>query len=459
MMAVLLSSVTAQAQAVAVAPDTSVATVVVEEAATTDAPLAQGEATIDGTTEETAEETSAPEDNANADQVDAAPKAAALLECGGAPTVWIGESQAQSDLISRDQAWQAPLSAAQSQGRAFHLSAPAAVRLEAIANNEGDPALQLLDAAGETIAENDDANDSYNPQIITQLPAGDYCVFAEDLRRSMDLTLLVGLESHETLLASNELVCGPQTEALNLSQGDLTTSLAAGPLTQSFDGRKPGYARFTLSAPLAVSLRASTAGEADPLLALFDAAGNEIARNDDADGKNARLDFMPSLAAGSYCIGLRSATPSAGQITFSAQQIDPQEYKQRAYDRGEMVPLEDNYPLRDVTFNQSHGEVILQGPTVTWLHFDLDERSIVVVRTLGTPTGADTMLSLFDGSGEQLVQVDDTDSSRNAMIAPMILQPGRYFLALSDRASSNQRGAPLRPVVLMAERYIRASAD
>lgn len=389
----------------------------------------------------------------------AAVKSATVSACAGGAAVWVGGDSAGAQLNGVAQPWMLDLRASGPLGRMFRLSEPATVRLETQTKNKGDPLLHLLDAAGETIAESDDAAGTYNAQIVTHLEAGDYCIVAEDMRNRMDLTLLVGLEDHDSVLEASELACGPQTQAQDLGDKDLAAVLAAGPFTYQSDASRNGYVKFKVVEGGPLSLRATAGDGIDPMMALFDASGTQIADNNDADGVNARLDFVNGLPSGSYCVGIRSAAPADGQIAFSAQVLDIDSYKRTAYERGDLAPVDGSYPVGKLAFNRPHGEIILQGNAVTWMEFDLQDRSIVSLRTLGTPSGADTMLSLFDGTGELMVQVDDTDSSRNATIAPMVLQKGRYLVALSDRASSSQLGAPLRPVVLLAERYVRAPQE
>lgn len=379
--------------------------------------------------------------------------------CAGGTAAWLGDDSANAQLDGREAPWLVDLRGSEAQGRMFRLSEPATVRLETMTKNNGDPVLHLLDASGTTIAESDDAASSYNSQIVTDLDAGDYCVTADDMRNRMDLTLMVGLEAHDSILVANELACGPQTQAQDLRDKDLSAYLAKGPLTYQSDATGNGYVKFTTTGSEPLSLRATAGDSIDPMITLFDESGQQIASNNDADGVNARLDFLTGLPSGSYCIGVRSAAPADGKITLNAQVLDVETYKRAAYERGELAPLDGSYPLHPLIFNRQHGEIILQGNAVTWMEFDLKERSVIALRTLGTPSGADTMLSLFDESGELLVQVDDTDNSRNAAISPMVLQKGRYLVSLSDRASSAQFGAPLRPVVLVADRYLRAPQD
>lgn len=387
-----------------------------------------------------------------------APNAGMLTSCLTENPIWIGGETEQSDLSTRESPWQIELDSSQPQARAFRLSKPSTIRLETLTKNNGDPVLHLLDAAGEVVAQNDDAPNSYNSQIVTELPAGEYCVTAENMRGPTQMTLFVGLEHHESILTPPELACGPQTNAQILGDKDLGAQLAQAAFSTPFEASKNSYIKFKITDPLPFTLSAFATQGVDPTMTLFDAEGNRLAENNDADGVNSRLDFPDALPVGDYCVGLRAVTPSVGKITFVAKKLDIESYKRTAYERGELAPLDGSYPMHDLVFNTKNGEIILQGSKVNWITFELDESSIISLRTLGSPTGADTMLSLFDDSGDMLLQVDDTENSRNAAIGPMKLGEGRYFVALSDRVSSDQLGAPLRPVVILGERYIRAKS-
>lgn len=379
--------------------------------------------------------------------------------CGFSPAAWFGGDEAGSVASGLDTGLKIDLSGAGPFTRAFKLEEAAAIRLEAATKASGDPVLRLYTASGQLIAENDDALGSLNSQITEPLEAGTYCLQADDLRGAAELTVQIGPESTEALLVSHELVCGPETEAQLFGGEGLEAAIAAGVVRATSDASGNGYLRFTLASPASFSLTAEGGAGIDPRITLFDAEGRAIASNDDADGLSARLDFQPELAAGSYCLGVRGNEYKPGTIAVSAEKIDIESFKRRAYARGQLVPLSGDHPVQALRFNPTQGELVLQGAEVTWFSFELKETSLVGIRSHGTLSGADTVLRLFGGNGELIVENDDQESDRNARIAPLELAPGKYFLALSDHQASGALGSPLRPVSILAERFIRAPAE
>lgn len=385
---------------------------------------------------------------------DAAAEASlAPVQCGSLAAPWLG---GQAGDIAASPLQEA-IQDSTAQTRGFRLDGPAAVRIESRTNGSGDPTVRLFDGAGDELGFNDDMERSLNAQLQTDLPAGDYCVTVDDHSGSMDVTLQVGLQEHPALNETTALACGPQTEARPLVDGPLDVALQArGQVAADSDASRNGYLRVTLNEASALSLRATGDGRVDPQIALFDAAGLMIASNDDADGRDARLDFSPSLPAGEYCIGVGPVSDGSGTIKVSAYRLDPMEYLRQAHARGELPPIDDSYAVQPLEFT-GKSQVVLQGGAANWFRFDLDIRALITVRTLGSIIGIDTKLALFDADGGLVHEIDDVADSRNAQIAPLLLQPGSYMLALTDVGTLGQSGAPLRPVGLLAEKFVSAT--
>lgn len=380
-----------------------------------------------------------------------------MLACGDEVQAdWIGNSREAFDLPNSQEPFQERLTGQESRMRAFHLNSPQSLRLEARSNNNGDPSLRLLNAEGAEIEANDDLPRTLNAGIEADLPEGDYCLVLNDLSENMDVTLQLGRQDQPALIESAELQCGPQTPAEMLAQGPLEAALAKGAVTSQGSAERNRYLRFDLAAPTSLTLSAKGGGQIDAYLALFDENGQQIAANDDADGRDPRMDFVPDLAAGSYCLGVGAMSQGQGMISVSAQHLDVAEHLRRAYARGELPPADDSYPVKPLSFKDNSSEVILQGSAATWFSFELPDRAVVDIHTLGSVTGADTRLVLFDGKGQLVEDNDDGENSRDARIGPTVLRGGKYHLALMDVSVQGQQGAPLRPVVIMAEKFIRA---
>lgn len=373
------------------------------------------------------------------------------MQCGSMIAPWLGGNAGDISAAPLQESIQA----SGAQTRAFRITDPSAVRIEARTNGDGDPSVRLFDGDGSELGYNDDMERSLNAQFQTELSPGDYCVTVNDTADMMDVTVQVGLQEQAALNESSDLACGPMTEKRAFGDGPVDAALANGPVVADSSASRNAYLRMTLNEATAMSLRATGDGNVDPQIALFDAAGQMIGSNDDADGRNARLDFSPNLPAGEYCIGVGSVSDANGTIKVSAQKLDPMEYLRQAHARGELPPMDDSYPTQPLEFT-GKSQVVLQGSTANWFRFDIDSRSVIAIRTLGSISGVDTKLALFDAEGSLVQEADDDDNSRNASFAPLLLQPGSYMLALTDVGTLGQSGTPMRPVGLVAEKFISA---
>lgn len=389
--------------------------------------------------------------------VEVAVAASGQAQCG--PSIagpWLGASAEESDISSVDEPLQARFLDEENNIFGFRVTdGNQRIRIEARSNADGDPSVTLLDSEGNEIGSNDDMENSLNSLLEINVAQGDYCLRMGELRDTVDVTVQVGRDGQQPLMESTALTCSPDTEAEAFAAESLELALAKGEITSAGSAERNRYLRFTLDKASPVSLRALGDGSVDPQIALFDQSGQRIAINDDADGRNSRLDFSPVLEAGRYCIGVGAVNGGAqGTITVSAKTLDPQEYIRRAAARGELPPVDDSYPVTPLVFKRTQGEVILQGSSANWFGFELSEPTLIGIRTLGSPSGVDTKLVLFDASGRVVQENDDSDDGRNARILPVLLAPGSYKLALTDISVLDQIGAPLRPVVILAEKYV-----
>nr|WP_237168671.1 DVUA0089 family protein [Paracoccus shandongensis] len=255
--------------------------------------------------------------------------------------------------------------------------------------------------------------------------------------------------------SSRIATCTPDTPATPLAEGAINERLAQGPVSATQDGTGVGYYRFTLSQAAPVTLRASSP-TLDPYLKLFDAQGNLVGENDDADGLNARLDFVSTLAAGDYCIGAATLSSEPGELTISAETLDPQIFLRNAYRKGELNPPSDgSYPVQALDLTQQKQTVVLHDGATQWLGFDLDKPTVLVVSAYGSLAGADPRLVLFAASGALEGENDDIDGSTDARVGPVLLQPGRYHLGVVDVSRNDDTLGPIRPIGLMFDRFLR----
>lgn len=228
-----------------------------------------------------------------------------------------------------------------SQRFAFAGNAGDAVTI-ALNSDEFDPYLQLEDAAGNLLVEDDDAAGSLNARISYELPeSGTYTIVVTSFRAvasdgenfavgAFTLALTTGdattTQPNATTQSGGEIAIGETVE------GELTNSAAA--LTYTFEAEAGALVTITL------------VSEAfDPYLLLSDANGLELQRDDDSAGNlDSRIGPYEITETGTYTItassygNIVSGQPVSGAFALSvaAAVVDPIEYTQTV--TGEITP-------------------------------------------------------------------------------------------------------------------------
>lgn len=400
---------------------------------------------------------------------------ASLPSCGNRGAVsWLASSSDQSNTSDST----APLTlSANVAGNtpsvyAFSLSADGSVRVEA-QSAEGDPMIELTSATGEGLAENDDTTSSLNSSLEQALSAGTYCVVVSNIQgEAMEATVQVSRPDQPALLnevaspeggGSNSIAtCTPETEAQPLTEGALDAALADGNVTAAADGTATNYFRFTLSEPTPITVRGSS-DQLDPFIKVFDNAGAMLGENDDAEGTNARLDYPSPLPAGDYCVGIAAYSPTPGPMTVAVEKLDRETFLRGAYQRGELVPpLDGSFPVEQFDLKTERQTVLLHNGGAHWLSFQLDAPGIVVMNAYGSLLGADTKLALFSEQGAVMGENDDNDSGSNtdSKLGPIMLEPGRYALAITDlNRATPETGGAVRPIGVLFDLYTRVEPE
>lgn len=382
--------------------------------------------------------------------------------CSGEAADWLGGSFDGSDLVQTTGPLRQDASTSDGQRPwlAFHLAETAQdVRIEAMAIGGGDPSITLETPDGEVLAENDDVDGTLNSRIETTLEPGDYCLrLAPVGNPDMRATVQVSRMDQPALLpAPVDLTinaCTPDTPARDLAGGPLDLALAQGPVSQE-TGAAVEYLRFVLDQDASVTLRA-VSEELDPFMKLFDGAGAMIAENDDADGLNSRLDFLTPLAAGAYCIGVTPLSAREGAITVSAEGLDRDSYLRAAWRKGEMPPpAGQGYPMQELDLARDRETVLLHDGSAQWLSFEMPAAGVLIVDAFGQSVGVDTKLALFGPNGALLGENDDANGTTDAQLGPLLLEAGRYRMAVMDVNRMDQQGAPIRPIGLVFDRFER----
>ncbi|TWI29253.1 DVUA0089 family protein [Paracoccus sulfuroxidans] len=412
----------------------------------------------------------AQETTAETQPTEAAEANTAGAECGADIAPWIRESNVESNISQVE----GPLGTMISTGATgrlvgFHVSEDGQfVRLEAESVGSGDPVLTLLDGSGSVLAENDDAGDTLSSRIETTLAAGDYCLRVTNYdSNSVQMGIQIGHQDDPPLFevsststggGSSSMACTADTEARQLTEGALDAAVAAGDVALSVPANGVNYLRFELAEPTELTLRAASPS-LDPTATLFDAQGNIVAQNDDADGTNSRMDFPSALPAGIYCMGVSTydGGTQEGEIRVSASKLDLESYLAGSYRRGELVPpLGGSFPVRELNLAEVKQEVALLGGQAQWYSFEVATPTVVIVEAFGSLLGVDPKLALFSGNGQAVADNDDYNNSNDARLGPVLLAPGRYSMALTDVNQTDQPGAAVRPVMLSFERFLRA---
>lgn len=206
----------------------------------------------------------------------------------------------------------------------FTLTAPTPVSIRA-ENQGADPYIYIYDAGGTLLDENDDYN-SLNARVDfpEPLPAGSYCIGMRALNNP-DLPVEVSVQVYSEasmmhdLYANAEASPPPDGSAFPVVQlGDLSTTL----INDGTVGAEARWLSFNVPEGGLVLIDAVGIGQSDPMLALFDGVGREIAFNDDA---NNTLDsqIAARVAPGTYMLAVMQYHGQNGAIRVALVRYVP----------------------------------------------------------------------------------------------------------------------------------------
>jgi hypothetical protein len=193
----------------------------------------------------------------------------------------------------------------------FTLASPQSLSIRA-ENPSADPYIYVFDGAGTLLAENDDY-DSLNSRIdfTRPLAPGDYCIAMRSLS-DPDLPVTVTVSGFDArAVLSEQYGAGEVPPPLDGSWPVENLGLLPPQVTR--DWRVPGEQAqwFSMEVPTAglVLVTADEVSDSDPVITLFDAAGNMVGMNDDANGTlNSQL-AVP-VQPGRYMLAVRQYSPS-----------------------------------------------------------------------------------------------------------------------------------------------------
>lgn len=383
----------------------------------------------------------------------ASPTLAQTNLCGGSGTggKWIGGDEAASDIATADnfREQMALVLGGNEYVSLFSVSEGADIRVEAAGRGQGDPVIDLLDAAGNVVLSDDDSGGGGASRAETFLEPGTYCMAVRSYDGGpMTAFVRIGRQDQQTLTEGISVTSGEETTR----QGSCATATDIGGLGSSATAsvNDTPYWRFTLDAPTPVTIKAENE-DADPVITLYDADENYIDENDDFDGLNAQINVADSLEPGTYCIALEALSDSALPITVSVDAFDPEAALASLYARGEAAP-----PLQgDSTTVTSLGVLetrlvreVSMSDEAKWFSIEMPESGLLMVEAAGVD-GADTWLVVFDDLGREVVVNDDYGDGLDSLIAARV-SAGTYLIGirLFEGADGFAR--------LLAERFVAA---
>jgi len=265
-----------------------------------------------------------------------------------------------------------------------------AIDLEAPEGSELDPKVALRRENGEEIADDDDGGERSNARISRRLAAGTYAIIA----------MGYGSKTGGYVLS----VAAQDVGTVEVGMRRLGAIRQAG-----------GEDHYTYAVPTqqAVIIRAEQVlgSTIDPLVVIYDANGNEIARDDDSgEGTNARLRQM--LEPGDYDIMVRGVGSSMGDYVLAVERV---------------VDISDA-SLPTVALGDRKLGRILSGDQIDRYHLVLDRPTNVMIRLdkLGN-SRLDPKLAVQSEDGAELESDDDDGGNSNALIRRN-LAAGQYFI-------------------------------
>ncbi|WP_146132814.1 DVUA0089 family protein [Hasllibacter halocynthiae] len=378
----------------------------------------------------------------------------------GAGALWINGTEDASNVTSFEEPVQQVTLVPQNGAAVtlFTLSEQTGVRLEAEGADGGDTVIDLLDASGNLIGNDDDGGGALSSRLEVDLPAGTYCLQTRSFGGSLiPATVSIGLQSQEAMTEGLGAVggggafgapeCGPDTEAQTLGEG----ALAPGGSLQATApiGAVPFY-RFTLESETPIVVTAENP-DADPYVYLYDERGGLMGQNDDFDGLNSRLEMMEPLSAGSYCVALEALSDETQPVTVTVAEFDAAAAQQALIERGEIAPpLDGSYQVEPLGPLQTRLRASADAvDAYRYYTFDMPQFGLATVEAIGQG-GADPIVVLYDEFGREIGWNDDGPQGLDSFLA-LELAPGTYILGVGQYGQAAAGG-----ITVAMTRYVPA---
>lgn len=270
-----------------------------------------------------------------------------------------------------------------------------------------DPVLRVLDARGEELARDDDGGGNLNSYLEFTAP-GDGNYFLEARGFSDDATGGYTLRARDGDIPSDA-----STDASVSADGDYRDGML------SPAGDRDWY-RIELSEGQTVRI-ALNGSEIDPYLALYDAGGNEIARDDDGgDGLNAFLEHQAASAGVFYIEARAFNEEAAGAYALNITS-------------GEIGSSVENADYLAVG-GEYRTSVIGAPDDVDWFSIELVEGRPYRFYLQGEEPGAlaDPYLVLYDANGVEIANDDDGGTGFSSYLSYASPTGGTHYVAVSS---------------------------
>ncbi|WP_368186098.1 DVUA0089 family protein [Aestuariibius sp. HNIBRBA575] len=188
-------------------------------------------------------------------------------------------------------------------------------------------------------------------------------------------------------------------------------------------------------------LEAEGRGAGDPIIELFDNAGNSVMTDDDGGGgTSSRIET--ALSPGNYCLAMSSfdGSPMTGTVRIGRSEHEPLTAGFTAGGGGapagagceNAVPLAAGSLNAQLAAGLSATNSINSTPAYS---ISLDAPAMITVTAENE--NADPVLTILDGNGVLLAENDDFDGLNSRIDMSQPLQPGDYCISLSALSDGN----------------------
>ncbi len=296
--------------------------------------------------------------------------------------------------------------------------------------NAIDPMLGLYDAQGNELASNDDAGGTLNSRLA-YVAAADGHVFVEARTFADQGAGAYTLRAEASAVPADDAGNDAATRA-RVRAGRPVNGMI------EFEGDSDWYrldARAGNTYRITLTSAEGDDGLADPLLQVFDAEGNQLAYNDDDDGLNSGLDFVPTRNGPVYVVAGAFGDYSSGAYTLnvaaSRLPADP-------------AAAGTNTRARVAIGHPATGAIDYVGDR-DWHRIRLAEGQTYrfSLTSSGDEPLSDPYLRLYNQRGEELAVDDDGAGELNSLLEFTAPTSGVYFVEASGFADASTGGYTL----------------